>query len=186
MALTGSLLSFFNGVLPAEGATDAYNNLVNLINTNINIAGGPQSVLNATCTAALTATSNTTLASVTGLSAIPLTAGATYTIKGMLTGSAAAAGGIKAALVGSNGLTLTSMNLTGFNFNGATINTVANVTAMSADFSNSAAAYTNLSFEGSFVVNAAGTLLVQAAQNTSNATSTVVGTGSYITLTRVS
>lgn len=186
MALTGTPLSFFNGVLPAEGATDAYNNLVNLINTNINIAGGPQSVLNATCTTALTATSNTTLASVTGLSAIPLTAGATYQVKGLLTGTAAAAGGLKAAFVASGGLTLTSMNLTGFNYNGTTINAVTNVTALGSDFSNSAAAYTALSFEGSFVVNAAGTLLVQAAQNTSNASSTTVAVGSYITLTRVS
>jgi hypothetical protein len=103
----------------------------------------------------------------------------------MLQGSASAAGGIKAALVASGGLTITSANITGFNYNGTTLNAVTNVTALGSDFSGSAAIYTNLAFEGSFLVNAAGTLLIQAAQNTSNAAASTVAVGSYVVLTRV-
>jgi len=151
---------------------------------HVTLAGLPQSVAAVSLGTAFSLASNTTLANLVGL-ALPVVAGATYQIHGQLQGTAAASGGIKAALTAASGLTLTSANVTGMNYNGTTLNTQTNVTALAADFSNSAAAYTNLYFDGSFVVNAAGTLQLQAAQNTSNATATTVALGSYMSLIRI-
>lgn len=137
------------------------------------------------CSSTLTATSNTTLATATGLS-INLTAGATYRIRGHLYGTAAAAGGLKAQLIASNSLSLTSAEITGVNYNGVTTNARTTVTALAADFANSNAAYTDCEFEGTLVVNAAGTINLQAAQNTSNASSTTVLAGSFMEVRRIS
>ena len=178
-------LTLYTGVVPAEGLTDALNGLIEQINLNFVPTQTPSSVQEAVSTATLTATSNTTLAAVTGL-ALAVVAGGTYKIRGQLQGTAAASGGIKAQFIASGGLTLTSANITGQNYNGTTLNTQTNVTALATDFSNSAAAYTNLYFDGTFVVNAAGTITIQAAQNTSNATSTTVAIGSYMELVRIS
>ena len=177
-------LTLFTSVVPAEGLTDALNVLINQINANVTLAGLPQSVAAVSLGTAFSQASNTTLANLVGLS-LPLVAGGTYRIRGQLQGAAAASGGIKAALTAASGLTLTSANVTGWNYNGSTLNAVTNVTALAADFSNSAAAYTNLLFDGSFVVNAAGNVQLQAAQNTSNATATTVALGSYVEVLRI-
>ncbi len=181
-----ALITLPSGVIPGEGLTDYVYGLVNQINANATLSGQPYSVLSYASTATLTATSSTTLATATGLTSTTLVAGGTYQISGMLQGTAAASGGIKAALVASSGLTVTSLNVTGINYNGTTINAQTNVTALGSDFSSSSAVYTNLYFSGSFVVNAAGVLNVQAAQNTSNASSTTVVIGSYFNLIRIS
>lgn len=179
-------IPLLTGVLPPEGLTDGVNVLINQINANCTMAGLPQSVAAAALTTAFSQASNTTLANLVGLS-LPLVAGGTYRIRGQLQGTAAASGGIKAALTAASGLTLTltSANVTGWNYNGSTLNAVTNVTALGSDFSNSAAAYTNLLFDGSFVVNAAGSVQLQAAQNTSNATATTVALGSYVEVLRI-
>ncbi len=179
-----ALTLFLNQVVPAEGLTDALNVLINQINANVTLAGMPQSVAAVSLGTAFSQASNATLANLVGL-ALPVVAGGTYRVRGMLQGTAAASGGLKATLAAASGLTLTSVNVTGFNYNGSTLNAVTTVTAIPADFSNSAAAYTNLVFDGSFVVNAAGTLQLQAAQNTSNATATTVALGSYVELLRI-
>lgn len=128
---------------------------------------------------------NTTVATVSGLSTA-LLGGATYQIHGQLQGAASATTGIKVTLTGTNGLTLTLANMTGWNYNGTTLNTVTNITNLNSDFSNSSAAYTNLVFDGTFITNAAGTLNIAASQNTSNSPATTIKPGSYLSVTRIS
>lgn len=136
-------------------------------------------------TAAVTFTSNITLATITGLS-IPLTAGKTYNCRGhlMITASGVS-GGIKVALVATNSLSATSMRFTASNFNAAVTNARTSSTTLGGTMGAATAIVTDVDLDGSIVVNAGGTINVQAAQNASNATSTVVGVGSTFQCVRV-
>lgn len=138
-----------------------------------------------TATGSFTKTSTTTLAAVTGLS-LNLTAAGTYVVRGHLIGTAGSSGGISAEFIATNSLTLTSGTITAFNYNGTTLNYVTNITAVSSDFGGGNAAYTDLIFEGSIIVNAAGTLGISAAQHTSSTTATTITNGSYLSVVRVS
>lgn len=135
-------------------------------------------------TTQLSATSNTTLATVTGLS-IPLLAAQTYSCFGHLTGTAGASGGLKVALVASGGLTATSITATAHDWNGLTQNTNTTVSALASNIVASTAIYTDVDFTAEIVVNAAGTINVQAAQNVSNATATTVNVGSTFACVQV-
>jgi hypothetical protein len=139
----------------------------------------------AVSTAAVSWTSNTTLANVTGL-AIALTAGKTYNCYGHLTVTASgASGGIQASLVASGGLTATSASFTAANFNGATTNARTTATALGSAIGGATAVSTDVQIDGAIVVNAGGTLNVQAAQNASNITTTTVGQNSTFRCVRV-
>lgn len=130
--------------------------------------------------AAVTYTSNTTLSTLTGLS-IALIAGKTYVCHGHVTvTSSAAAGGIQVALVATASLTATSATFNATNWNGTTLNAKTTATTLGTAIGSSANAVTDVDIVGSIVVNAAGTINLQAAQNTSNGTSTVVGQGSTL------
>jgi hypothetical protein len=137
---------------------------------------------NRVLTSAFSQASSTALNNVSGFS-VNLVAGGVYSVYGWLHGSAAASGGLKAALAAVSGLTLTSMTLTCWGYNATTINGVNTVTALGSDFVNSAAAYTDIFFQGRITVNAAGTIQLQAAQNTSSATATTITDGT-LELTR--
>ena len=137
-------------------------------------------------TAALTATSNTTLATVPGLSQ-SLVAGATYNCAAHLTVTASgASGGLKAGFYAAgSGLTATSASFNGFAWNGTTPVANTTVTGLASNFVANTAVVTDLYVQGSLTVNTAGTINLQAAQNASNATSTVVGPGSTLQCVRV-
>lgn len=134
-------------------------------------------------TAQLDKTSNTTLATVTGLSAA-LVAGKTYYIDGWLSTTAGASGGLKAALVASGGLTATSIRVQAFAFNGTTLVANTTVTALGSNIVANTAVITDVYIKGSIVVNVAGTINVQAAQNVSNGTTTSVFAGSIFAARR--
>lgn len=148
------------------------------------------------CSAAQSYTSNTTLAAVPGLAAYGaheitgqfstglLVAGATYVISGHINGTSGASGGIKLTLNGGTA-TATTLYMNAINYNGATINAVTNTTALSSSIGNATAIYTDVYFDGVLVVNAAGTLIVQAAQNASNGTATTITTTSYLCVERI-
>lgn len=137
-------------------------------------------------TAVLTKNANTTFAIIPGLT-VSLLAGKTYVIKGHLTITASnAAAGIKVAIATPDTLTLTSGTMTGLNLNDATPNATTTATALATAFGHATAAVTDVFFEGSIVVNAAGTLEIHAAQNASNASDMTVGVGSTLTVIRVS
>lgn len=107
----------------------------------------------------------------------------TYHVEGQIQGTAPATCGIQVELTGTAGLTTGFCNITGWNYNGTTINGVNNSTALATDLANSANAYTNISFDGTLQVLVAGTLQVQTAQHTSSTATTSVVTGSYLNLT---
>lgn len=137
---------------------------------------------NAICTATLTKTSDVTLANITGLS-VNVTAAGKYNFRAHLTGTANASGGIKVAIGGT--ATATSISATAWNWNGVTVNSVSTVTALATSVGAANAVYTDIIIEGSIVVNAAGTLTIQAAQNSSFATPTTVLVNSNFTVSRV-
>lgn len=136
------------------------------------------------CTSGFTKTSNTTLADVTGMSLVlPL---GTYNIDGYIDGTAGATGGIKLELIQAATIAVSNMNIRCKNYNGATLNANTKITGLGVDMGGSAAAYTDLIFTGTFTVTTAGTVKIQAAQNTSSGTATTISVNSYMTVVRVS
>jgi hypothetical protein len=134
--------------------------------------------------ATLTATSNTTLATVTGLTQA-LTAGKTYVCSGHLSTSSGSSGGFKLALVATGGLTATSASFTGFAWNAITAVAQTTVTALGSNIVANTAVVTDVYINGAIVVNVAGTINVQAAQNVSNGTATTVLLNSTFACVRV-
>ena len=136
-------------------------------------------------TSVLTKNANTTFALIPGLT-VALAAGRTYVIRGHLTITASnASGGIKVAIATPDTLTLTSGTISGLNVNNATVNATTTATALASAFGHATAAVTDVWFEGSVVVNAAGTLEIHAAQNAAHASDMTVGVGSTLSVTRV-
>ena len=138
-----------------------------------------------TNTASLNIASTTTLATVPGLS-VALTAAGTYAITGKLPVSGVTgSNGIKVALVGTNSLSVTSMTVDGWVYSGTTLESVTNANTLAVDMG-SANTCTILKFDGTIVVNAAGTLNLQAAQHSSTSLTTTIGAGGFMSLTRIS
>lgn len=125
--------------------------------------------------------STTTLADATGLS-INVKAGRTYSFEFDLSITAAAAGGIKVAISGT--ATATNIVYDGWILDGSAGGVVGNTqaTALNTVVATSTITGTtaHVIVRGTITVNAAGTLKLQFAQNTSNATATVVKLGSYL------
>lgn len=131
-------------------------------------------------TSDFTVTSSTTLTTITGLT-VNVQAGRTYTFEAEISWTDAAAGGIQAAIAG----TATATNIV---YDGWIIDSAANgikgnaqATALGTAVASSTTTGTagHLTIKGTITVNAAGTLLVQGAQNTSNGTATTFKRGSY-------
>lgn len=135
-----------------------------------------------------TATSNATLATLTGFS-WTVVAGATYTFDINLPATMTTNGGLSVALKYTTA-TMTSIQVQTY---GATASD--NTTAVSTQsttttdqtkfFDSKTAAYILVTLKGSFVVNAGGTVAVQFAQNTSHIDTTTILLGAYANLTRV-
>ena len=132
-------------------------------------------IQNSRVTSAFNATSNTTLVNITGLTANVAAAGV-YSFRAVLYTTSDAAAGVKFAIGGT--ATATSIIYEGLATNAGVITqtrgaalaaTVGAVTAVTAAY---------VVIEGSIVVNAAGTITVQFAQNVSNAVSSSVLVGS--------
>lgn len=135
-------------------------------------------------TADVSITSSTVFVNVTGLS-IPLAAGKTYSCKGWLSISAiGASGGVKATLFASGGLTQTAMRFTAVNLNGTTSNARNTVTAFSNDMGGFTGVATDIFIDGSLTVGVAGSIILRATQNASNATTTTVAQGSTFNCVR--
>lgn len=123
----------------------------------------------------------TTLTNITGMT-VSLLAGKTYLVHGELYTSSGASGGVKIALANNDTLTVTSFAL------GATpigtgvggTNTTSLGTGIGAT-----SALNNVPFDATVVVNVAGTLVVQGAQNATNAVQTKFLVNSYIEATQI-
>ncbi len=126
---------------------------------------------------------DTTLADIVGLTAIALVAGATYRFEIELAGTCGGTGGWKVAFKYTTA-TLTSIEATSLAYT-ATAVAVAHTTTTtdqaSLIASNTAFIYGRI--VGSMVVNAAGTLAVQFAENSANSTSSIYA-GSAATFVR--
>lgn len=126
-------------------------------------------------------TSSTTLVNVTGLT-VNLQAGRTYTFDAELSYTCAAAGGVKAAILGT--ATATSIAYDGFAIDSGANGVVGNAqsTSLGGVVASSVTTGTagHITIKGSITVNVAGTLAVQFAQNTSNGTASVVKRGSCL------
>jgi len=125
-------------------------------------------------------TSDTTLATVTGLTANVI-AGAVYKVRIFLNMVSNASGGTKVAISGT--ATITSMRLRVLFF-GDTGHTTSNITALDTA-AGETALHRQILIEGYVVVNAAGTLIVQAAQNASNGSPTTIYAGSTMKMERM-
>lgn len=127
-------------------------------------------------TSNITVTNSTT--SVTAMS-VNVAAGQTYGFDIYLSSTQAAAGGIRASLGGTAGIT--NLLADGYILDGATIR--GNNGSISAFNVNVSSTTTNLfsvfRMHGTLTVSTAGTFLVQFAQSTANATGTVVLRGSW-------
>lgn len=136
-------------------------------------------------TAVLTANASTTLADVAGLVTDTLVPG-TYRFYVHLIGTAGASGGLKVAMKQNNGLTLTSINSSaqGFTASAVAVQTVTSTTD-AASLLASTSAIIKTVIEGVVVVATSGTIQLQAAQNASNGTDTVIAIGSMMTFTRI-
>lgn len=136
--------------------------------------------------ASATFTTNSVLASLTGLS-WTLVTGATYqydidlyttqTTNGGLNLAFKLTTAVLASIVGSPSQAVTGT--------ASQLAQVTNTADQSSFVNNKTAAYTRTSVSGTFVVTTGGTFALQAAQNTSNSDTTTIALGSYARVTRV-
>ena len=133
-----------------------------------------------------TGAGSTTLANITGLTSIALVAGATYAFDVNLQTNCSTNGGISVAFKYTTA-TLTSIQLNATTIAAASLANARNTTTTDATkfVDNKTAAWLNVRLTGTMVVNAAGTLAVQAAQNTDHADTTTVYAGSTARFTRI-
>ncbi len=180
LADTSSTQTFTNKTLTSPVISGAGSVTGQTVSGNIN-----------TDTKVLAATATTTtnvLASLTGFS-WSLVAGATYRFDVELATTQTTNGGLTVAFKYTTA-TLTSIQLKTYQATD-TDNTTAistnNVTTTDATkfIDNKTAAYTRSRLHGTLVVNAAGTVAIQVAQNTTNSDTTSILLGSYATFERV-
>ncbi len=139
------------------------------------------------CSADVTFTSNVVLADVTGLTGIALTAGATYAFEINLQTNMSTNGGIAAAFKFTTA-TLTSLQLKSTLLAASSmVNEARFTTATDAAlwFDTVAAAFLEIRVVGTMVVNAGGTVAIQACQGTSHGDTTTVYAGSTARFTRI-
>jgi len=140
--------------------------------------------------ATATYSATTTLATLTGFS-WSLIAGATYVFEVNLPTTMTTVGGLSVAFKYTTA-TLTSIQLQTYAATASDLATAVSTQSTTTTdatkfFDSKAAAYTLVTLKGSLVVNAAGTLAVQACQNTSagSGDATLVLLGAYATFKRV-
>lgn len=140
---------------------------------------------NCQVTSAFTATSNVTLANVTGLVTPTLVAGATYDFEAVLYTTSNVAAGINCAVNVSTAPT--AIKAEAIVYDAAAIKAQTRTTTNGASVG-AVTAVTNalVRIIGTITMNTAGTVAIQFAQNVSNAAASTVLTGSTLTLTRLS
>lgn len=118
-------------------------------------------------------TTSVTLASITGFSQ-SLAASATYSCNGFMhfTTAPTVSNGVKLALATSDTLTVTTLNFTAIGLNAAAFATsgVGTATALGSTAIASSNVFTDILLQAEIVVNAAGTLQLQIAENASSGT----------------
>lgn len=139
------------------------------------------------CTATVTATTNVTLANVTGLTGFTLTASGVYIFECYLQTTCTTNGGISLALKYTTA-TVTAMQLEATTFAASSVGCGLSTTTTDATkyIDNKSAAWLVCILRGSLTVGTGGTVAIQFAQNTSHADTTSVLIGSWARFTRAS
>jgi hypothetical protein len=135
-------------------------------------------------TAQTDVTSSTSLTAITGLSA-PLIAGSTYAVHCYLPVTCTATPGAKFALASDGTLSATSFSCAGTLFNATTPSASSVTTTLGNAVASVAAAGTYAVLDAVIVVNVAGSIVAQIAQNTSNGTATSALVNGYMQVTRL-
>ncbi len=126
---------------------------------------------------------NDTLANVTDLS-VSVVTGKTYAFRAVLFTTSNVAAGVKAAIAGT--CTATAINYEGLTIDAAVIAAQSRTTTKgNAVGAVTAVTVAMIRIEGSIVVNAAGTLVVQFAQNVINAAASSVLVGSTFEVVQI-
>lgn len=136
---------------------------------------------------AVTGTTGATLTNLVGLTGFDLVAGATYAFEIWLSGVSTTNCGIKLGFKYTTA-TLTSLLSIATGHAAASTATVQTTTAtdQATLFGSNAAAWLGVRLTGQIVVNAAGTLALQAAQNAAHSDTTSIYAGSFMRLSRLS
>ena len=180
VAKSGRTYSASNGVIASVNTQD----LADMFAMGCTVTDDPDEGIKV-CGTQLDRATSTTLTDIPDL-AVNLTAGATYRIRGHITGTATVNGGAKAALGADATLTATSLTATFRNYNGKVINDAETVTALDTAAAGADAVMTDIDVDGVIEVDVGGVLSLQIAQNSSHADTTSAKVGSYLEVTRVS
>jgi hypothetical protein len=129
-----------------------------------------------------TSPTNYTNNTLTTIMSVPLVAGRSYSLEGYIPVTAGGnAGGVQVALNASGGLTATTIIVDSkANSNNVTVGQVqvSSITTLTSAVLGAATGF--VEFHGTITVNAGGTLNIQTAQNTTNATTMTIGQGARI------
>ncbi len=131
---------------------------------------------------ATSGTTGTTLTNIPGLS-VAVTAGKTYAFQARVTGTSTANSGVKLAFANSG--STTSANYTCIQNNGTTQNAHSSTTTMGNAVGAATTVFTDAQCWGVVVVNAAGNLTMQFAQNASHADTTTVDANGFMSVRRL-
>lgn len=182
---TSNTFKIAGGATAIMSATAINSTPVVTIPGSLIVTGGVTGSLSKVSTAQVNRATSTTLTDITGL-AVPLVAGGTYIFRAYIPGVSTANGGAKFAIGTSDTLTATSISYSGQNMNGATTNMTSVTTTLGAAVAAATAVFTHAFIEGTIVVNAAGTLTAQIAQNVSHADTTSAYVNAHLFVSRVS
>jgi hypothetical protein len=137
------------------------------------------------CTAALTQNASATYADITGL--VATVVAGTYRVRAVLPSTVASGtGGIKYAFHYANSAALSALEITGRGYTASAVAVQHSTTTTDvADLFTQAAVVLFTELDGVIVVSTGGTIHLQMAQNTSNASNTVTLANAYFELTRI-
>lgn len=173
----------------ADGYKLKYNQNGTVVTVSDTTASGALGGATKFCTTqfdAVTGTTGTTLTNVVGLTGFSLAAAGTYRFEINISGVSTANSGIKLGF-GYTTLTATSIESVGKGFTASAVAVQHTTTATTGmTLFGQTAAVIAVQIIGQLVVNAAGTLAVQAAQNAAHADTTSVYVGSWASFVRIS
>ena len=182
---TGSTLTIPDGVVltgpAASGTAATLANAETLTNKTITDFIDSGTVVSSAISAASGST-GTTLTNIPGLT-VALTASKTYAFHAYVTGTATTNGGVKLAFANSG--TTTSGTYTCSQTNNATINAKTTTTTFGNAVGAATTVWTSAECDGVIVVNGAGNLTMQFAQNVSHADTTTVNANGYMIVRRL-
>lgn len=138
------------------------------------------------CSADVTKNANTTYADVTGLSFTNIVAGTYRFVAALPSTVASGTGGIKYSFNYSAGMVVGTLGSSAFGYTASAVAVQNSATATAqADLFTQAALVIDVLITGTMIVTTGGTITVQMAQNTSDASNTVAKAGGWFQMNRI-